>query len=320
MELQIGVEQLRKYKLFVATPMYGGMCLGMYMKACLDLQGMCAQYGMEIRFSFIFNESLITRARNYLVDEFLRSGYTHLLFLDADIHFDPKDVIALLAIDKDIIGAPYPKKSIKWNAAIAAMKRRQALIDDTNAKNLVITADNATLEAGQEPKPWLTVPPELTPQELERTIGDYVFNAVAGTAQFNIGQPLEVMEIGTGYMMIKRDVFVKWAAQYPQYSYKPDHVGQANFDGSRYIHAYFDCIIDRKREITIVDDLGKRKKGEVLEIGGSERYLSEDYFFCQQWRNMGGEIWLCPWMRTFHVGTYAFQGDMATVAQLVGNL
>jgi hypothetical protein len=288
MQLQISVEQLRKNKLFVATPMYGGMCLGMYMKAGLDLQGLCNSYGMENRFSFIFNESLITRARNYLVDEFLRSGYSHLLFIDADIHFDPKDVIALMALDKDIIGAPYPKKSIKWSSVITAMNRRKALQEQA-------IAQGAT---GDE------VPKDLTPQDLEGVVGDYVFNAVAGTGQFNVGEPLEVMEIGTGFMMIKREVFIKWAEQYPEYRYKPDHVGQANFDGSRYIHAYFDTIIDR----------GPNAPGE------SERYLSEDYFFCQMWRKMGGQIWLCPWMRTFHVGTYAFQGNLAAVAQHVGNL
>jgi hypothetical protein len=123
MQLEVKVEELRKKKLFVATPMYGGMSHGMYVKSCLDLQAICGQYGIEVRFSFIFNESLITRARNYLADEFLRAeGFTHMLFIDADIHFDPRDVIACLALDKDIIGGPYPKQSsviqilslVKW--------------------------------------------------------------------------------------------------------------------------------------------------------------------------------------------------------------
>jgi hypothetical protein len=279
MNLEISVEELRKRRLFVATPMYGGHNHGMYMKSCLDLQGLCGQYGVEVRFSFIFNESLITRARNYLVDEFLRSGFTHLLFIDADIHFDPRDVIAMLAMDKDVVGAPYPKKSIKWGSVIEAVKRN----------------------------------PAIAPSEVEKVTGDYVFNAVAGTGQFQIGEPLEVMEIGTGFMMVKKEVFPRWESVYPLYSYKPDHVGQANFDGSRYIHAYFDCIVDRKREITIED-------GTKVEVGGSDRYLSEDYFFCQQWRNMGGKIYLCPWMKTHHIGTYAFHGDMAAVAQHVGTL
>lgn len=288
MQLEISVEDLRKRKLFVATPMYGGSCHGMYMKSSLDLQGLCQQYGIECRFSFIFNESLITRARNYLCDEFLRSGMTHMLFLDADIHYDPRDVIAMLAMDKDVIGAPYPKKSIKWHSVIQAVK-----------KNLELR-----YKAVAEGKTGDDIPKEIEPAEVERVTGDYVFNAVAGTGQFSVGEPLEVMELGTGFMMIKREVFSAWETQYPEYRYKPDHVGQANFDGTRYIHAYFDTIIDRGPNAP----------------GSSERYLSEDYFFCQMYRKMGGKIFLCPWMKTHHIGTYAFHGDMQAVAQQVGSL
>lgn len=306
MELSISVEELRKRKLFIAVPMYGGMNHGMFMKSCLDLQGMLQQYGIESRFSFIFNESLITRARNYLADEFLRAEgtevvkdangqvvldekgqpktqavpYTHMLFIDADIHFDPRDVLALLAMDKDIAGGPYPKKSIKWWAIKEAVQKH----------------------------------PNIEPGELDKLVGDYVFNPVVGTGQFQVSEPLEVMEIGTGYMMIKREVFEKFKQCYPESKYKPDHVGQKFFDGSRYIHAFFDCIIDRKREITTIN-------GEKKEVGGSERYLSEDYFFCQQVRNAEiGKIWLCPWFKTHHIGTYAFTGDLGATANLLGKL
>jgi hypothetical protein len=273
MQLEIAVDELRKNSIFVATPMYGGQCHGMYAKSALDLQACCAQYGIPIKFSFIFNESLITRARNYLVDEFLRSGMTHLLFIDSDIHFDPRDVIALLALSmqgKDVIGGPYPKKSIKWGAVKDALKKN----------------------------------PELPPAELEKIAGDFVFNPVPGTEKFSVGEPIEVLEIGTGYMLVKREVFKVMEDAYPQLRYKPDHVGQANFDGSRYIHAYFDTVID----------------SEINGGKGSDRYLSEDYMFCQWYRNAGGHIWLCPWMKTHHVGSYAFMGDMAAVANHVGSL
>lgn len=296
MQLEVSVDKLRKHKLFVATPMYGGQCLGMYAKSCLDLQAICANYGIEVRFSFIFNESLITRARNYLVDEFLRSGFSHLLFIDSDIHYDPRDVIALLAMDKDVVGGPYPKKSIKWSAVLAAVKNN-------------IQAREANPNH-----------PEITSADMDKVTGDFVFNPVPGTEKFSVGEPIEVLEIGTGFMMVKREVFELYKTQYPLTSYKPDHVGQANFDGTRYIQAYFDCIIDRAREIEIQTDLGKCKKGDIVKVGGSDRYLSEDYFFCQNWRNMGGEIWLCPWMKTHHVGTYAFNGDMPAVAAMVGSL
>ena len=264
MEIQVKIDELRKNKLFVATPMYGGQNHGLYMKSSLDLQAVMMRYGVETKFSFLFNESLITRARNYLVDEFLRSDCSHLLFIDSDIHYDPRDVIALMALDKDVIGAPYPKKSINWGNIAAAARKH----------------------------------PNLDPKELETLVGEYVFNVVKGTSQFQVTEPLEVMEIGTGFMMVKREVFGKYAEAYPEYRYKPDHVGQANFDGSRYIHAYFDTVIDPE----------------------SERYLSEDYMFCQWWRKIGGQIYLCPWMKTQHIGTYAFSGNMPKVAELTGKL
>jgi hypothetical protein len=271
MQIQVNLEELRKNKLFVATPMYGGMNHGLYMKSCLDLQTVMIKYGIEVKFSFLFNESLITRARNYLVDEFLRTDYTHMMFIDSDIHFDPNDIVALMALDKDVIGGPYPKKSINWNN-----------IADTARRN-----------------------PDLNPRELENLVGEYVFNVVKGTQQFQVSEPLQVMEIGTGHMMIKRHVFDKMAEAFPQIRYKPDHVGQAHFDGSRYIHAYFDTVID-----TVDSYTG----------GGSDRYLSEDYMFCQMWRKIGGDVWLCPWMKTQHIGTYAFTGNMPAVAQYTGRL
>lgn len=271
MEIKIKVDDLKNCRLFVATPMYGGMAHGMYIKSCLDLQNILTNYGVEVKFSFLFNESLITRARNYLVDEFLRSDCTHLLFIDSDIHYNPQDVIALLALDKDVIGGPYPKKSINWGSIAEAARNH----------------------------------PDMPPHELESLVGEYVFNVVKGTSQFSVTEPLEVLEIGTGYMLIKREVFEKMNEAYPNIRYLPDHVGQKNFDGTRYIHAYFDTVIDSVDSIT---------------GGGSERYLSEDYMFCQMWRKIGGQIYLCPWMKTQHIGTYAFTGNMAAIAQYTGKL
>ena len=170
MEISVKKEELQAKKLFVATPMYGGMNHGLYMKACLDLQGVCVQYGIQIKFSFLFNESLITRARNYLVDEFLRSDSTHLLFIDSDISFQPKDVIALLALDRDVIGGPYPKKAIKWKSVATALRKN----------------------------------PEIEPNMLEKVTGDYVFNPVKGTAQFSVTDPLKVMEIGPYFHLTRR--------------------------------------------------------------------------------------------------------------------
>ena len=85
---------------------------------------------------------------------------------------------------------------------------------------------------------------------------------------------------------------------YPELMYLPDHVRSDHFDGTREIMCYFDALIDPK----------------------SKRYLSEDYMFCQWWRAIGGQVYLCPWMKTQHIGTYAFTGNMPAVAQFTGKL
>ena len=275
MKIEVQVQELRKKKIFIATPMYGGNCTGMFSKACIDLATMCANYGVETRFFFIFNESLITRARNYLVDEFLRAeGFTHLMFIDSDIHFDPRDVLSLAVLcddDKPIIGGPYGKKCIAWE------KIRRA-VD-------IGIADEE-------------------PDELAKFTGDFVFNPVLGTKEMKVNEPVEVLEIGTGFMMVKRDVFDDWKKAFPQFHYKPDHNRSQFFKGDRYIHAYFDTVIDNDAYMP------------GGESGGSDRYLSEDYMFCQLSRKIGKKIFLCPWMRLGHVGSYVFDGTMADLGRI----
>ena len=273
MKISIDIQELRQKKIFIGTPMYGGQCHGMYTKASCDLATTATKYGMDIKFFYLFNESLITRARNYLVDEFLRSPYTHLMFIDSDINFNPQDVLALASLtneDRPIIGAPYPKKCIAWE------KVRNAV------------------DAGLA---------DEDPTVLEKFTGDFVFNPVAGTTQIKIDQPTEVLEVGTGFVMIAREVFEKFRDEYPQFSYKPDHNRSEHFDGKRYIHAFFDTVIDNELYAG---------KG----AGGSDRYLSEDYMFCQFARKIGFKTWLCPWMEVNHVGTYVFNGTLKDLGKL----
>ena len=259
-KVAIKVSELQKRKLFVATPMYGGQCAGPYTKSCLDLSTLCIKYNIPVQFFFLFNESLITRARNYLVDEFLRSEATHLLFIDSDIDFNPMDVIAMAALDKDIVGGPYSKKTIAWEKVYDAVK----------------------LDMIQNPL------------QLTEFSGDYVFNVVPGTTEIRTDTPVQVMEIGTGFMMVRRDVFEKFNAAYPDLSYKPDHNRTVQFDGSRKIHMYFQALIDPE----------------------SERYLSEDYMFCQWCRKIGLEVWFCPWMKLKHIGMYVYGGSLEALAAL----
>lgn len=266
LEIKVPVSELKKRKLFLAVPMYGGQCAGMFAKSVADLSALCVQYGIALQMYFLFNESLVTRARNYCCDEFMRSDATHMLFIDSDIGFSPQDVIAMLAIQSDdspydIIGGPYPKKCIAWEKIKLAVDKGFA---DEN------------------------------PNNLDKFVGDYVFNPKGGQTQIPLGEPVEVLEIGTGFMMMRRNTLQKFQETFPQYYYKPDHVRTEHFDGSREIMMFFQAEIDPK----------------------SKRYLSEDYWFCQKIQELGLKTYLCPWMKTQHVGTMIFGGSLVDLAQL----
>ena len=90
-----------------------------------------------------------------------------------------------------------------------------------------------TWEKGQKAADGL---PDEDPNNLEEYTGDFVFNPTEGTSEIKLTEPVEVLEIGTGFMMVRREVFEKFRDAYPQFSYKPDHNRSENFDGSRYIH------------------------------------------------------------------------------------
>ena len=267
MEINIPIEELRKRKLFIATPMYGGACAGMFAKSVADLSALCANHGIPLQFYFLFNESLITRARNYCCDEFMRSDAEHLMFIDSDIGFNPQDVLALMALQTlepekyEIIGGPYPKKCISWEKIKHAVDKGVADED---------------------------------PNVLEKFVGDYVFNPKGGQQSISIGEPCEVLEIGTGFMMISKAAMQKFANAYPQYTYKPDHVRTEHFDGSREIMMFFQAEVDPV----------------------SKRYLSEDYWFCQKAQQAEIKTWFCPWMKMQHVGTYIFGGSLADLASI----
>lgn len=266
MNREIPLEELRKRSIFIGMPCYGGQMSGVTGRSLADLAAVCTHYQIKLKIHMLFNESLITRARSYIADEFMRSDCTNLMFIDSDIGFQANDVISLLALQSeesefDVIGAGYPKKTISWEKIKMAVDKGFADED---------------------------------PNNLEKFVGDYVFNPKAGTERIAIGEPCEVSELGTGFMMIKRSTFERYKEAYPNLLYRPDHIRTEHFDGSREIMLYFDCIIDPE----------------------TKRYLSEDYNFCYHVQKFGGKVWLCPWMSLVHYGTMAFGGSLADLASI----
>lgn len=249
-EMKINVSGLRGKKVMVATPMYGGLGNTMYISSMLQLQDQFLKLGITMQHCFMMNESLIDRARNGLVHEFLTvSDAEYLLFIDADIQFRPDDILAMMYFDKDVICAPYPKKHVSWPVIIEAVK------------------------AGIEDIPTL-----------EKLVGEYVFTSL-NDAQA-VDKIVKVSEAGTGLMLVKRHVFQKMKDAYPENYYISD--ASRDVGSNKEMHAYF--------RTAIVDN----------------RYLSEDYYFCHKWREMGGDVWLFPWAEAVHYGTYGFKGSVGT--------
>ena len=300
--LEVNIGELQKKSLFVGLPMYGGVCHASLSNGLMDLSAGCKELGIKLAVHILTNESLIPRARNYIMDEFDRSGFSHMIFIDSDIGFKAKDIIGMLAMmdddaPYDVLGAAYPKKTISWEKIKVAVDKGFA---DEN------------------------------PSELSKFVGDYVFNTIDGQG-FSVVHPVEMMEIGTGFMMIHRRVLQMFKDHYPSLMYRPDHVRTEHFDGSRPILAYFDCPIDRGIKwddvFPLLEDLANQK-GTIEEFSersrqmaartqsASMRYLSEDYAFCRWLRDAGGKVWLAPWIQLEHTGTFVFGGSLQDMARL----
>lgn len=304
MELSIDHERLKGRKLFVGTPMYGGQCHVDYAFAIARLATLCAQLGISLRFHFLCNESLVMRARNATVDAFLRSGDTHLMFIDADMGFDPRDVLHMLAMqdvdaardDHDVIAAPYPFKKFAWDNIAKAVRSGAADAD---------------------------------PRNLEKYAGRLVFNPLpAGTAP--IDRPVEASMAGTGFMMVRRATFERYREAYPAQAFHNDPMAVAE-GGPAELFAYFDTGIDSKaanaaeemklfleaRPDATRDDIVAFLADPASSMRRyTGQFVSEDYMFCHRARTAGMKIWLCPWMQLTHTGSYTFSTSLPHVATL----
>jgi hypothetical protein len=215
--------------IMVATPCYGGNVTSLYTLSLLELQRACAERKIGLSFRLIAGDSLITRARNLAVQQFLEHrDATHLLFIDADIGFSVDQALALLAADKDVCGAIYPLKRLDWGWIRAQAK---AGIDNLAATTLNYVLDLAEGE---------TLPPQ----------GDF----------------FRVKYIGTGFMLIRRAVFARMAESFPETEFRKIHIGLNIDAAAAKAHAFFDCVIDSETGEYLSEDYTFCKRWR--QIGG----------------------------------------------------
>lgn len=127
------------------------------------------------------------------------------------------------------------------------------------------------------------------PAEMMPLIGsDPVLNFLPGPHPLHQPDP-DVRHLGTGAMLIPRYVFDQLAASGRLDSYELTRPEKVELQAER-VTAYF--------EAKVIDG----------------QYPSEDWYLCDQWRALGGRVWLCPWMKTSHIGSYEYHFDMAAIA------
>ena len=218
----------KRPSLMIATPMYGGMCTGHYVAGLLSTMSKMRSVGVQTFWAQIMNESLITRARNELVRQFMETDCDYLMFIDADIGFTGQDVAFLMAADRDIACGLYPKKEVDWaNVDKAAQDEKTGLKDYA---------------------------------------GSFVFNMAGDSQESDEDGMIEVRHGGTGFMLIHRRVFEKLSAYVP--TYRPSTQRDENGEYRQpLVHEFFATSIDEGGALLSEDyhfcELWRKHGGEV---------------------------------------------------------
>ena len=235
-QIQVNVDFLKTTRVHICMPCYGGMLTESTFMSYIKWSNTCRQLGIDWTMETMTNESLISRARNTLTAKFLHNKEsTHLMFIDADIGWEPWHLLVMLNADKDVIGGLYPMKSL--------------------------------------PVKWCV-------------------NGFEGAEVSEDGTLQEVSKTGTGFLLIKRAVFEKLNAHPATKPFMND-IGLP-VELNPYMKTYFDTAV---RE---------------------NRYYSEDWTFCENFRDLGGKIWVDKRVLLKHTGTYVF--DFQTQDQLYKDL
>lgn len=191
----------------IGTPCFGGQVSWLYTASLLRLQRALAQRGWGFDSLLEAGDALVTRARQTIVSRFLADPTaTHLLFIDADIGFEPEQVFRLVEFGEDFTAAAYPVKEIHWELMAGAV------------------------QAGRAP--------------LESATLSYVVECDSSQGLSTRGGFVKSHYAGTGFLMIRRAALEAMIARYPELRYKSEHRSVDSLEDSPWRSALFNCMID----------------------------------------------------------------------------
>lgn len=209
--------------LVILTPCYGSAAFVPYMESLIQTFSMCKDLGLRMKIIFCRNDSLVSRARNNLIAKAMSdTSVTHMMFIDADITWEPADILKLLLADKGVVGGLYPIKNYNWtnitsdpNFYSSLLKRKE----NSELKNVMSDMDF-----------------------LKTNMVKYNVNYESTTLNVN-NNIAKVKHLATGFMMIKREVIETMYRGYPNTKYTDD-VGFLHGVENDYAYALFDCGVE----------------------------------------------------------------------------
>ena len=242
-KIEIPLGMLRNKHIFIATPCFGGQIGEPYFRSMMKMAILCNKYNIQYTVSTLANESLITRGRNTLVSFFMENpSATHLFFIDADVEFNPEDILRMVAYDKPVICGAYPKKAVNWNSIIDAARNdpdeTEATIEG-HSSNYVVNFEFVKDKNGK-PIPQVQIVDNL----------------------------VKLKDAGTGFMCIKKEVIQQLFDAHPDLSYKNDINVDMKFE--KYMYSIFDGIIDPESRRYLSEDYTFCRRWQAL---GGEIWL-----------------------------------------------
>ena len=217
--------------ILIGTPCYGGLVAQGYMQSIMKLAVLASSSNFEICLALNGHDSLITRSRNTIVASFLDMPQaTHLMFIDADIAFEPEYVKRMLDFNGDVVAGMYPIKNIDWP------RLRQGLTPDI--------PDDRVAEIG------LNFVGSPCPEGEREEIDGFVTGVYAGT----------------GFKLIKRSVIERMVLAYPELKYNKAQTWPRPKHESDNQYALFECMIEPGTRSYLSEDFAFCRRWR--ELGG----------------------------------------------------
>lgn len=100
-------------KILIATPCLYGKVDAYYVHSLCESIKLGLQHNLAINAVFLADESILTIARNELINLAYRENYDGMVFIDDDELWEPKALIEILLSKKDVIALPVVNKGDK---------------------------------------------------------------------------------------------------------------------------------------------------------------------------------------------------------------